>query len=110
MSGNGQMTTFKDEAERAREVKWRTGFVVVMDENGRVFVDPSRANFMNSLEHECTTDEAVYILQTALNEFQFDKIKTVVVGEFTKLLRSIAENGQLNMCPDFPGDNTNCGT
>ncbi len=76
---NGQFTQFKNEAEMARETKWRTGFIVVMDDNGRVFVDNSRSNFGNTVDHDCSINEAILILGMALEEFKMDRVRVMVM-------------------------------
>ena len=72
------MKDFRDRADRAAERKWKTGFIVVQDEDGRVFVDGSKRNFMDTVEREPTLDDALYMLGTALEEFRMDRVKDVL--------------------------------
>jgi len=73
------MKDFKGREERAAERKWKTGFIVVQDEDGRVFVDGSKRNFMDTVDREPTLDDALYMLGTALEEFKMDRVKEVLV-------------------------------
>lgn len=78
------MKDFKDRADRAAERKWKTGFIVVQDEDGRVFVDASPSNFLDSLVRPATPDDALYMLSTALEEFRMDRIVGVVKAEIQR--------------------------
>ena len=70
-----EMTEFKDEDQRS---KWRTAFIVVMDDSGRVYVDHNPANFKNLLDRPATIDDAIFMLGMALEEFKTDKIRAMV--------------------------------
>jgi len=78
------MKTFMDKDERQEESKWKTAFVVVQDKDGRVFVDNSMSNFNDIIEKQASINDGIYMLQTALNEFQEDKtierLKTLIQG------------------------------
>jgi hypothetical protein len=81
MTENGSgFTQYKDEAERARETKWRTGFIVVMDERGRGFVDNNRGNFGNTIERDANVEDAIYMLSMALEEFKVDRMRAEVLA------------------------------
>ena len=60
-----EFTEFKDEEERSR---WRTAFIVVMDDQGLVYVDPNPANFKNLVFRPATMNVAIYMLGIALEE------------------------------------------
>jgi len=72
------MNEFKDREARAKERTWKTAFVVVQDEDGRVFVDGSKRNFMDTITREPTPDDALYMLKTALAEFEMDRLLALV--------------------------------
>jgi len=68
------MRDFKDKEEREKDRSWKTAFVVVQDEDGNVFVDNSTSNFKDRVHRECSRSDAIYMLRTALDEFENDKV------------------------------------
>ena len=79
-----EMKTYKDRADRAAEQKWKTAFIVLQDSEGRVFADASTRNFLDTIEHEATQDDAIYMLSTLLEEFRMDRIVGVVKAELQR--------------------------
>jgi len=70
----GSLREFKGKDERAKDRVWKTGFIVVQDEDGRVFVNNSLRHFKDTVTREAGIDDAIYMLQTALDEFKQDKV------------------------------------
>lgn len=85
------MKDFKDRAERAKDRKWRTGLILVLDEDGKVWVDNSSRNFMDKIDHPATTNDAIYMLQSALDEFHVERTADIVVKRLQALMDQAAK-------------------
>ena len=68
------MRDFKDKEEREKDREWKTAIVVVQDKEGNIFVDNSMSNFKDCIQRECSRNDVIYMLRTALIEFEDDKI------------------------------------
>ena len=77
----------KDEREADR--RWKTGLIIMQDDEGHVVVDNSMRHFKDQVARECTIDDAIYMLQTALTEFHDDKI----VGRLRDLIKGALTDG-----------------
>tara|TARA_Y100000034_G_C6714035_1_gene315536 strand:- start:258 stop:584 length:327 start_codon:yes stop_codon:yes gene_type:complete len=65
---------FVDKEERAKKRRWKTAFIVVQDENGKVFVDNSVRHFSDKIERRAEIEDVLYMLQMSTYEFQQDQI------------------------------------
>ena len=65
-------------SEPEEQQKWRTAFVVVMDEQGQVLIDNNPGAFAHIVDHVSTQQEAIWMLGAALEEFKSDKIRALV--------------------------------
>jgi len=75
------MKQFKDKEERKEESKWRTGVILWLGEDLKVYTNNNEKVFKGLIEHKCTEDEVVYMLQTALDEFKGERQARIVANE-----------------------------
>ena len=54
---------------------WNTAFVVVRNAQGDVLVDNSLRHFSSQIEREATLDDAISMMEIALDEFRKDRAK-----------------------------------
>ena len=83
----GSLKQFKGKKDRAKERVWKTAFIICQDEEGHVVVDNSTGHFEDQIIRLATIDDAIYMLQTSLNEFKEDKamarLQTAIKGAMT---------------------------
>ena len=83
------MEVYTPAADIGRDTRWRTAFIVLQDDQGRVFVDPSRSNFANQIDREATTEDAIYMLGMAFEEFKQDRTRALIMAEFKALMEKV---------------------
>lgn len=86
------MKDFVNKQERGKG-KWKTAFLVLQDPNGNVFVD-NRTDFIcDQIERRATLDDGIYMLRTALVEFESDRQRKVIFEAVKEMLTKGASDG-----------------
>ena len=59
---------------------WKTGFIVVQDEEGNVMIDRSMDHFQDRILRECNSMDCIYMLRTALKEFESEQLIEMLIA------------------------------
>lgn len=65
---------YKDKAQRAEENKAETAILLLLDQNSRVHVENSVKHFGDQIRRKATEQDAMYMLERALQEFKEERI------------------------------------
>lgn len=80
------MKEFKTKEEREQNRHWKTAIILVQDENGKVFVDNGLRHFKDLIDHAATPDDAMYMLGSALRQFEIAEIQEVIAAELKSMI------------------------
>lgn len=64
--------------------QWRTGLVIVMDDQGNVLVDNSPSHFSGRLERQATAGDVLYMLGEARRQFEVEDIARAVIASLAR--------------------------
>lgn len=65
---------------------WKTGIIIVMDDDGNVYVNNKARHFAGTIKEEANSRDAIYMMSTALREFEAEEMTDIVVKKLSELL------------------------